>query len=283
MPRFLITDVNTSYNKGDAAIGIGMIKVIQKYFPKSEITLLTPTPIEDRKYYSKYDAKTEMQLLNYVDRKLPRFVYKIVFPLKLLLLMSCAKMNFPKSNKHRKTLDLILNTDLIISCSGGRLGKGNFNSIFDTLLPMYFAKKLGKKIYFCAQSIEPITNKILKNLTKFVLNHLDLITVRESNSLDVLKSIGVKTNMFLTADLAFLLDSPSNESGRLLIKKCGVPQNNNLRIGITVTDWRIPTKDAKTKRQEFINEITKALEKIIEIHNATIYFLSTSNFCSQRR
>jgi len=197
MPRFLITDVNTSYNKGDAAIGIGMIKVIQKYFPKSEITLLTPTPIEDRKYYSKYDAKTEMQLLNYIDRKLPRFFYKIVFPLKLLFLIGCAKINFPTYHKHRKTLDLILNTDLIISCSGGRLGKGNFNSILDTLLPMYFAKKLGKKIYFCAQSIEPFTNKILKNLTKFVLNHLDLITVRESNSLDVLKSIGVKTNMFL--------------------------------------------------------------------------------------
>ncbi len=272
MPRFLITDVNTSYNKGDAAIGIGMIKVIQKYFPKSEITLLTPTPIEDRKYYSKYDAKTEMQLLNHVNRKLPQFVYKIVFPLKLLLLMSCAKMNFPKSTKHRKTLDHILNADLIISCSGGRLGKGNFNSILDALLPMYFAKKLGKKVYLCAQSIEPFTNKIVKNLTKFVLNHLDLITVRESNSFDVLKSIDIKTKVFLTADLAFLLDSPPNESGKLLVKECGIPQNNNLRIGITVTDWRVPNKDAKTKRQEFINEITKALEKIIEIHNATIIF-----------
>jgi len=280
MPRFLITDVNTSYNKGDAAIVMGILKTIRKFYPTSEISILTPTPVEDIKYYSVYGAKTYFQLFNYVNRRIPRILYKLLFLLKIILYLIWIKISFlPLSQHDKKIIDLYKNADLIISCSGGRLGGRKYSTIYDALIPMYFAKKLGKKIYICSQSIEPFTNNILKILTTFILNQVDLITVREPTSFELLKSINIKKPFYLTADLAFLADSESLDSGYKLLKDCGVPSNNKLRVGITVMNWIFPnTTELETKKGGYINAITSSIERIIEEMNAIIIFFPSVIF-----
>ena len=274
MPHFLITDVNTSYNKGDAAIIIGLLKTLRKFYPTSEISILTPTPVEDNKYYSEYGAKTYIQLYNYIDRKIPKIAYKLLFLLKLALYLTWIKLSFiPISQNDKNVLHLYQRADLIISCSAGRLGGRKYLSIYDSLIPIYFAKKLGKKIYICSQSIEPFTSNILKVLTRFVLNRVNLITVREPISFKLLKSINIKKPVYLTADLAFLADSEPTESGYKLLKDCNVPRNNKLRVGITVVNWTFPnTKKSKTKQREYINAITSSIETLIEEMNAIVIF-----------
>ncbi len=271
--NFLITDVNSSFNKGDAAIGLGMIKVIQKFYPNSKISLLSPTPNEDKKIYSKYGVETYMQLHNFVNRKIPAFLYKIIFLFKIFLYLLFTKLNFfPISKEERKILELYRNSDLILSCSGGRVGGNNYGSIFNSFIPMYFAKKLGKKVYFCAQSVEPFRSNFIKNLARIVFNRIDLITVREPTSMEVVKSLNIKTPTYLTGDLAFLLEPETLESTNYLLKKHGIPEKNKLRIGISVTNWRIYDKDPKIKQKQYVNEITHALEKIIKNTDCLIIF-----------
>jgi len=219
-PNFLITEVNSSYNKGDAAIVLGILKIIHEKYPQSSISILTPTPSEDKKYYSKYNADTHIQLYDYVGRKMPRICYKLSSMVKMLIYLICTKLKFfPLPKKYKILLNLYQNADIIISCSGGRFGGKKLSGIYDGLIPIYFAKKLGKKVFVCAQSIEPFQSNFVKNITKFVLNRIDLISVREEISLNVLNSLNIETPIYLTADLAFLLDPESEASAKLLLDK----------------------------------------------------------------
>lgn len=273
LPKFLITDVNSSYNKGDAAIVLGILKIIRKLYPLAQITVMTPTPNEDAKYYSKYGAATHTQLYNYFGRNTTKFFYMFFFLFKMSYYLIWTKFKFlpiPRTNKI--TLKLYQQSNLIISCSGGRLGGKKISPIFNSLIPIYFAKKMGKKVFVCAQSIEPFKNKIVKKLTRLVLNTVNLITVREEFSYEVVKSLNMKTPCHLTADLAFLLDSDSLETGKLLLIKEGVPMNNKLKIGITVTEWRIPDSNSELKNIQFIKTIIDILERLLKEKKPILIF-----------
>ena len=48
---------------------------------------------------------------------------------------------------------------------------------------MYIAKKIGKKpVYFYGQGVGPITGKDSQFITKYILNKLDLLSVRDNES-----------------------------------------------------------------------------------------------------
>jgi len=271
MQNFLITEVNSSYNKGDAAIVLGILKIIHEKYPNSSISVLSPTPTEDKKYYSKYNADTHIQFYDYVGRKIPKKAYKISYLIKMSIYLIWTKLKFlPIPKKNKLLLNLYQNADVVISCSGGRLGGKKFSTIYDSLIPIYFAKKLGKKVFVCAQSVEPFKSNFIKNITKFVLNRIDLISVREEISLNVLNSLNIKTPKYLTADLAFLLDPESEASAKLLLDKAGIPTNEKTKIGVTVTNWRI--SESEPKNIQFVNIIKEALEKLLEEKVIIVFF-----------
>ncbi len=272
-PKFLITEVNTSYNKGDSATVLGILKIIRNKYPDSTITVLTPTPSEDIKYYSKYGAKTHIQLCDIMGKKFPRIIYWTFYLLKMSFLFIRIKLGFlPITKKDKNIIELYRKADLVISCSGGRLGGKKITPIFNGVIPIYFAKKLGKKVFVCAQSIEPFKSNFIKYLTRFVLNRVDYITVREGISLDVIESLNIKTPSELTADLAFLLDSDSKESGKSLLIKEGIPMNDKLRIGITITKWRIPDSKSELKNNQIVDIIKDTIESLIKENNSIIIF-----------
>lgn len=272
-PKFLITEVNTSYNKGDSATVLGILKIIRNKYPDSTITVLTPTPSEDIKYYSRYGAKTHIQLYDIIGKKFPRIIYWTFYLLKMSFLFIRINFRFlPVTKKDKNILEIYRQADLVISCSGGRLGGKKITSIFDGIIPIYFAKKLGKKVFVCAQSIEPFESNFLKYLTRFVLNRVDYITVREEISSDIIESLNIKTPNDLTADLAFLLDSDSKETGKSLLIKEGIPMDDKLRIGITITKWRIPDSKSELKNNQFVNIIKDTIDSLVKENNAIIIF-----------
>ena len=271
--NILITEVNSSYNKGDAAIVLGILKIINKKYPNSSVTVLTPTPCEDKKYYTIYNAQTHIQLYNYLDRKIPRIVYVFLYLIKMSFCLFWTNFrSLPVPKKIKKILDLYQNADIIISCSGGRLGGKKITPIFDSLIPIYFAKKLGKKVFVCAQSIEPFQNNFLKKITKFVLNRTDLISTREEISFNVLKSLHINTPIYLTADLAFLLDPVTNELAKSLLGKAGIQDNEKIKIGVTVTEWRIPGHNSKQKNLQYVNVMKKALDELLKDDVIIVFF-----------
>jgi polysaccharide pyruvyl transferase CsaB len=70
------------------------------------------------------------------------------------------------------------------------------------------AKKAGKKVIMLGQGVGPLTSFFGKRMAAGAFNAADAISVRDPQSMQVLKDLGVQKNVRLTADCAFLLPQP---------------------------------------------------------------------------
>ena len=67
------------------------------------------------------------------------------------------------------------------------------------------AKKAKKKVLLLGQGVGPVTSFFGKRMTAGAFNDADVISVRDPESAQVLKDLGVRKSARLTADMAFLL------------------------------------------------------------------------------
>lgn len=68
------------------------------------------------------------------------------------------------------------------------------------------AKKAGKQVVMLGQGVGPLNSWLGKRMAASAFNMADEIAVRDSGSAQLLASLGVKTRVHSTADMAFLLD-----------------------------------------------------------------------------
>jgi polysaccharide pyruvyl transferase CsaB len=71
---------------------------------------------------------------------------------------------------------------------------------------IHFAKKKSKRVVMLGQGVGPITSYFGKQMATNALKLVDEITVRDSGSLNVLRSLGIKRPIEVTADLAWLAE-----------------------------------------------------------------------------
>ena len=116
---------------------------------------------------------------------------------------------------------------------------------------IYIAKKLfKKKVIIYSQGIGPINDsKNRKNIAK-IFNALDIINVRDKDSKNLLREIGVKKEIIETADTVFTLIDIDEEFGRAKLANL----DNGITAGISVRKW----KDCDDKT---IEEVAKFIKK----------------------
>jgi colanic acid/amylovoran biosynthesis protein len=278
----LITQAYSTYNKGTAAIAIGIINTIRTFFPDSEITIVSPAPVEEARHYSKYGVKNYERLLNIAPQR-HRGSKKILafgeLILKGLIYLLNAKIGgrFPLNPKTKFVLELFRKTDIVIIGGGGMFGGNKFRSIAGNLFPILLAKQFGKKVIIYAPTVEPFTSKIVKLATKFAFNKADIITVREQYTFNLLKSLGIKRPFYMTADPAFLVDHESLDRGLELLHLFGVSGNKKLRIGMTIRDFDFPGEpNGDGIRLQYLRAISSAIERILSETDWEIIVFTTS-------
>ncbi len=102
------------------------------------------------------------------------------------------------------------------------------------------AKLLGKPVVFYAQGFGPILKPFSRRMIKQVVNHVDIITVRDAESGEDFKACGVnKAPMYVTADPALTIhaDDVSDEPGLLLLSELFDDMSRPL-VAISVRDWK---------------------------------------------
>ncbi|MCR4693263.1 MAG: polysaccharide pyruvyl transferase CsaB [Firmicutes bacterium] len=131
----------------------------------------------------------------------------------------------------------ILKCNLLISGGGTLIQDAtSTKSLIYYLAIIKIARFFKKKVMLYANGIGPLTS--FKNIekTKNVLNDVDLITLRDKNSVYELEQIGVtKPRIELTADPVFLLQENGDADKILDIYK--IPQDKKLMC-ISVREWR---------------------------------------------
>lgn len=131
-------------------------------------------------------------------------------------------------------------SDLLISGAGGLLQDINGpKSIIYYLGVVLMARLLGKPVFFYAQGFGPVSSAIGKALVRQVANRVNSITVRDPDSRDELKALGVTRPMLeVTADPVLGLD-PSlvdRRKGRDILTLLGA--DNRPVAGISVRPWK---------------------------------------------
>ncbi len=184
-----------------------------------------------------------------------------------------------------KMLKAISSCDLFILGGGGLLQ--DESSLLNT--PFWISKLLlailfRKKTMIYANGIGPIRSMISRLLIRFVSNKAGAITVRDSNSRELLKSMGIKREIYTTTDPAFSLDTHTSQIS---------PIEQRIKSGkkfvtISLRHWfdshpLIPVKYSirynlasranKTRLKHFIIELAKVVDWINNDLNMDVVFV----------
>ena len=187
-------------NSGDDALLSAIINDISKYKESPNLVVLSKTPAETQKLY-------RVKAIN--------------------------RFNIPSIMRHMR------NAEMLISGGGTLMQDGtSTKSLWYYLQIIKMALRRGMKVMLYSNGIGPLNHERSREITRDTLNQVDLITLRDSASAELLKEIGVnKPKILVTADPALNLDGASVEKGRMLLSEIGTPMNKKL-IGVSVRRWQ---------------------------------------------
>jgi len=219
-------------NTGDEAILISMIKKIKGRKPQAEITVLSQNPFETS--------------INYRVKAINRMHW-----LKILKCFS--------------------QTDIFLSGGGGLFQDvtGRGLSVLYYLGLILLAKIVGLPVMVYAQGIGPIKNQCNKILMKWILNKIDLISVRDNQSKKLLNQLEINaTPIHVCGDPSFLLEKKAiDEKLRNIIGlKEILSENNSMLVGISVRSHKTNNKDSK-------KIFARLADTLISKHKSKIIFI----------
>ncbi len=119
------------------------------------------------------------------------------------------KKNFPNSQiiftHPPPQLDLVMNADVIIVGGGGLLYDSSIENVDNYMRYLEWGQELDKKTVCLGVGTQGIMKEYGNNRYREILNRCDLVTVRDHETADELKNIGIEKDIKVCADVAWLL------------------------------------------------------------------------------
>ena len=270
--KILITNYHCASNRGDAAIMEGLISSLEDVFQSPEITIATEFP----------EASSIIHDTRCIKQKTPFRAHEIKKNIARLYSLFGAfvqkyGLNVPKFGKiiERMNLQPHLDSDLVIGTGGHYITDIYFPNKIGILWELYFAKMLGKPVVLVAQSAGPFEDEKYKEITRFVLNQIDIITTRDEQTKENLEKIGVTdTPIHFTADTAFFMDLKKKSSiENNKFENIHINDSDGLSISISAREW--PHIDRPEGQRKYVKSLSKVADWLISKKEAEIRFIST--------
>jgi polysaccharide pyruvyl transferase CsaB len=130
-------------------------------------------------------------------------------------------------------------TDLVISGGGSLIQDAtSFRSLAYYLWVIALAKFYRRKVMILGQGIGPLRRSASRRLAGAILNRIDLITVRDAGSAELLRELGVsRPPVQVTADPTFLLRPCPEEEAISLLAEAGLGPEDGV-IAFSLRPWR---------------------------------------------
>ena len=281
MIKVVIPNTTHFANKGSMGRIEGMIHCLEKTIPEVRITIL-------HRYYDQDKETLARQLLE----KYPNLEVKehpwfretkssmltavgslLRFCLSVTKRSILCKLGLPLRDDIQQS-DAIVDLNLIEPDrfpDESSLASTAGNSF--ALLNVWYATVTGKPVIVCSATIGPYQSRTLRRLAKYILNKADIITLREGYSRDYLGSLGVnKPRVYLTADLAFLLESANTEKTSRILQSIDITPDDKSLIGIAPTAMMHPSLE----QPEYIRLMAELSDYLIEDLDATIIYVTNT-------
>lgn len=156
--------------------------------------------------------------------------------------------------------------DLLISGGGSLLQNvTSGRSLYYYLTIIFFALAFGRRVMLYAQGIGPIRGVLAHKLTNLILNRVDLITVRDSGSLEELSRLKItRPKIYCTADPVLAIKPVPLEFGKKILAR-HVKASGGKVIGVAIRHW--------LEWEKFQRELAEALDRLTETNDAQIIFI----------
>jgi polysaccharide pyruvyl transferase WcaK-like protein len=168
------------------------------------------------------------------------------------------------------TLASLMRTDLSMIFDAILFDKQLFNPLFNYLstlsLLLPLAKKRGKKLGCFNVGAGPVTTPRGQAMLRDICELMDFITVRDEDSLKILRGIGVKNpNLVVTADAAMTVAPSSATRVDEILLSAEMPTDQEI-LGINISayldTWVSPDRTPMGK-ERFIKIYSEALSKVL--------------------
>lgn len=243
-------------NAGDAALLNSIMSDLKELDPNLRFEIPTINSSFIMKSFSKYDAKPISMLPWHLSIKM---------------------LGFP-------TFFSVARTDMTIIFDAILFDRALYNPLFNFLSTLYFlipfAKRKGKKIVYYNVGIGPISTNMGKRMLKKISEMVDLITVRDNQSIQILRSLKIpESKIILTADAALNNTPCSQEHIEKILSLEKIEKEKPLlgfNINAYIDTW-VETGREPIDRRNFLRDIALVLDKIIEDLDVNVIFFATQH------
>ncbi len=178
----------------------------------------------------------------------------------------------------------IMRTDLSLVFDAILFDRALYNPLFNFLstlaLLLPHAKKAGKRMGFFNVSAGPVATPAGRRMLRKVAESMDFLTVRDQNSHDLLRDIGiVEQPIIVTADAALTMKAPPEQRSQKILRELGFADGDEI-LGINVSaylDTWAGTNRKPMGKGAFIAAYANALNKVLGEIEAPVLFVSTQH------
>lgn len=226
MKRILISGYHGFGNCGDEAILISMVNNLKSSYPDMEIVALSKDPEETSRVYG-------IKSISRIN------VFSIIWQ--------------------------FLRTNLLISGGGSLLQDvTSTRSLIYYLGIITLAKLMFRPVMIYANGIGPIKRPFNRLLTSIILNMVNIITLRDEDSLVLLRNMGVnRPEIIVTADPVFTLTAEDDNKVEEILSREGIDRDKPL-LGVSIRKWG-------SSKTEML--IADAIDGLVKNYNYNVVFI----------
>lgn len=284
--KILIIEAYTAANIGSGALVENSISLLNENFPKAKVEILAQNPDSIARLTG---LPTYPELFTLPLRR-PRLqqvfwllitgswmaAQSVAFALRKLCL------NIPESfytfdDDRLRALRKIKEADMIVSVGAERINDNFYKAILFSLFMLWVAQKYGKFLILFPQTIGPFHFTLTKALSASILNHCDIIFLRDEKSRDILNEIGVRGPKIVGAcDVAVMQSRISADDGQRLLAGAVDTDGNRPLVGISAMKWSYIKAQGKSGYSEYKDVLARVADDLVERKSAKILFLATN-------
>lgn len=249
--KCVLLDLPSDKNRGDAAMHLSLIRLLKQRFKKSNITILSwyganqKNSFSDEYLESLNEDVNIIPGLRYTYYDFPSFGKNRLKKIKIFLSLVLAftrlfflsmNLNIYRlllKNDEKEALQKIIDADYIVWNGRNFRGSSKLSEIYTAIILTYHSLiciLLKKSIYCLGVSVWNYESDIAKRLVAFCFRKCEVVTVRESVSLEIMAkdSCYSEVNYRYSPDLSLLYISDYSNSAVQHETKC---------VGLTIVDW----------------------------------------------
>jgi polysaccharide pyruvyl transferase WcaK-like protein len=272
MVKIAILDTNSSDNKGSMGRLEGMINCLSYTIPKCKISVF-------HRYFDLDDSEFIRLKNKYPDVYFQEHLWfnekNSFITSGIYFIFNSLKFNFNNIFKSGKFSEFDAFVDLNFIEPEKLVDKFSLINFIGVLFVLFGLKNIlstKRPVIVCSATIGPY-DKFLSILAMRFLNNVDLITFRERYSLDYMAKLKVyKPKQVLTADLAFLMDTPGKNETNNILEKLGININDKL-VGVTPAAM----VNSNFNEEDYIKLFSELSNFIINELNYKIIYLANTH------